>query len=95
MSFKETAGNLPKAVLAGAVIGGVTTVAIEASARLDRMLNPQIYAALQQSMGWFQVFTTQHARTVLYLEHEPLAAFATFAVTALVGTIATNHLLNK
>ena len=81
--------------IVGGAIGIASTAIAEGSTRLDAALNPQIFETLRTHMEWYQLLTTNHAVTVLYLDHEPLSAVIAFGITALVGTIAAGITKHK
>ena len=64
-------------------VGLLLTGFIEVGTRLDKFLNPQIFEALEKHMGWWQLFTTDHAASMLYLKYEPASAIVTLALLSI------------
>jgi hypothetical protein len=76
-------------IFKASVIGGIALLGIaEVGSRLDVLLNPNLIAVLQEKMLWYQIFTTKHAATVIYLNHEPISAAVVFAIGAATALAA-------
>jgi len=69
---------------------GVATIAItEIGANLDQAWNSQVFEALRKHMDWFQILTSQEAKSLAYLDNRPVSTALVFGITALVGYLFT------